>query len=163
MVRFSQPNRSRCRTVEVTAGAAEVTMLGLGNSRCDRIEFEGGMGKVTLDFSGRWSTSTRAAVKMALGELTLRLPRSVGVRLTLDRFLASFDPAGLTRVGNSFQSPGYDRAERRLDIEVTSAVGGVKVEWADQKAAGRVNSEEGKGGRITAPPFHFSPFTLSRS
>jgi Cell wall-active antibiotics response 4TMS YvqF len=133
VIRFSQPNRSRCRAVEVTAGAAEVTVLGLGNSRCDRIDFEGGMGKVTLDFDGEWSTSTEARVKMAVGDLTLRLPRTVGVRLTLDRFLASFDPAGLVRTGNSFQSPGYERAERKLDIDVVSAVGGVRVEWADAR------------------------------
>jgi hypothetical protein len=70
---------------------------------------------------------------MAMGELTLRLPRRIGVRLTLDRFLASFDPAGLVRAGSGFQSAGYDRAERRLDIDVTTAVGGVKVEWVDEK------------------------------
>ena len=134
VIRFSQPNRSRCRAAEVTAGAAEVTMLGLGNSRCDRIDFEGGVGKVTLDFDGAWMSSAQATVKMAVGELTLRLPRRVGVRLTLDRFLASFDPAGLVRAGNAFQSPGYDRAERRLDIDVTTAVGGVRVEWLDGRS-----------------------------
>jgi hypothetical protein len=69
---------------------------------------------------------------MAVGELTLRLPRRVGVRITLDRFLASFDPAGLVRSGNGFQSAGYDKAERRLDIAVTTAVGGVRVEWVDE-------------------------------
>ena len=133
VIRFSQPNRSRCRAAGITAGAAEVTMLGLGNSRCDRIDFEGGVGKVTLDFAGGWTSSSRATVKMAMGELTLRLPRRVGVRLTLDRFLASFDPAGLVPTGDGFQSAGYDRAERRLDIDVTTAVGGVKVEWVDEK------------------------------
>jgi hypothetical protein len=133
VIRFSQPNRSRCRGAEITAGAAEVTMLGLGNSRCDRIDFEGGVGKVTLDFDGAWTSSSQATVRMAVGELTLRLPRRVGVRLKLDRFLASFDPAGLARAGNGFQSPGYERAERHLDIDVMTAVGGVKVEWVDEK------------------------------
>jgi hypothetical protein len=133
VIRFSQPNRSRCRGAEITAGAAEVTMLGLGNSRCDRIDFEGGMGKVTLDFEGAWTSSSQATVKMAMGELTLRLPRRVGVRITLDRFLASFDPAGLVRASNGFQSAGYEKAERHLDIDVTTAVGGVRVEWVDEK------------------------------
>lgn len=133
VIRFSQPNRSRCRTAEITAGAAEVTVLGLGNSRCDRIDFEGGMGKTTLDFDGAWTSSSQARVKMAMGELTLRLPRRVGVRLTLDRFLARFEPAGLVRAGDHFQSAGYENAERRLDIQVTTAVGGVKIEWVDEK------------------------------
>jgi len=69
-------------------------------------------------------------VKMAMGELTLRLPRQVGVRLTLDKFFSSFHPIGLVRRGNSFESPGYDRDNRHLDIAVTSAVGQVRVEWA---------------------------------
>ncbi len=116
VIRFSQPNRSRCRTAEITAGAAEVTVLGLGNSRCDRIDFEGGMGKITLDFDGAWTSSSQARVKMAMGELTLRLPRRVGVRLTLDQFLASFEPAGLVRAGDHFQSAGYESADRQLDI-----------------------------------------------
>jgi hypothetical protein len=131
VVRFSEPNLSRCRAAEITTGAAELTVLGLGNSRCDRFALEGGMGKVTLDFAGAWTSSTAAEIKIAVGELTLRLPRKVGVRLTLDRFLASFDPAGLVRTGNAFQSPGYDQADRKLDIDVTTAVGGVRVEWAE--------------------------------
>jgi Cell wall-active antibiotics response 4TMS YvqF len=131
VIRFSQPNLARCRAAEITAGAAELTVLGLGNSRCDRFTLEGGMGKVTLDFDGAWTSSTAADIKMAVGEVTLRLPRRVGVRLTLDRFLTSFDPAGLVRTGNAFQSPDYDRAERKLVIDVTTAVGGVQVEWVE--------------------------------
>jgi hypothetical protein len=134
-VRFSQPNATRCRAATLSAGAAELTVLGLGNSRCDLIAFEGGIGRVTLDFGGAWTSSSRVAVKMALGEVALRLPRQVGVRITLDKFLSSFEPQGLVRRGTSYLSPGYDQAVRRLDIEVTTAVGGVKVEWATVGAA----------------------------
>ncbi len=131
VVRFSQPNGVRCRRGALTAGAADLTVLGLGNSRCDRIDFEGGMGKVVLDFAGAWTSSSAVSVKMAVGELTLRLPRRVGVRLILDRFLAHFDPAGLIPRDGGFESPRYAAAERRLDIVVTTAVGGVGVEWVD--------------------------------
>ncbi len=68
---------------------------------------------------------------MAMGEVTLRLPRRVGIRVNLDKFLSSFQPADLVRRGNSFVSPNYDSADRRVDINVTTAVGGVNVEWAD--------------------------------
>jgi hypothetical protein len=131
MVRFSQPNAVRCRRAAIRAGAAEVSVLGLGNSRCEEIEFEGGIGKVMLDFGGAWSTSARVEVKMAVGELTLRLPRRVGVRITMDKFLSSFEPVGLVLRGEAFESPNYDRSQRRLDIDLTTAVGGVNVEWVD--------------------------------
>ena len=130
-VRFSQPNAARCRLAALSAGAAELSVLGLGNSRCDRIAFEGGMGRVTLDFSGAWTSNAAVSVRMALGEVTLRLPRQVGVRVTLDKFLASFEPQGLVRRGRSYLSPGYDQAARHLDIDVTSAVGGVTIDWLE--------------------------------
>ncbi|MDQ3138834.1 MAG: cell wall-active antibiotics response protein [Gemmatimonadota bacterium] len=128
-VRFSRPNATRCRAAKLSAGAAELSVLGLGNSRCDRIAFEGGVGRVTLDFGGTWTSSSSVEVKMALGEVALRLPRQVGVRITLDKFLATFEPVGLVRRGGSYLSPGYDQAARHLDIHVTTAVGGVTVEW----------------------------------
>jgi hypothetical protein len=131
VVRFSRPNAARCERATISAGAAEVSVLGLGNSRCDEIEFEGGMGKVTLDFAGTWTSNARLNAKLAVGELTLRLPRRAGVRITMDKFLSSFEPAGLIRQGDQFVSPNYERSQRRLDIDLTTAVGGVKVEWVD--------------------------------
>jgi hypothetical protein len=131
VVRFSQPNAARCTRATISAGAAEVSVLGFGNSRCDEIEFEGGMGKVMLDFSGGWSSSAQVDVKMAVGELTLRLPRRIGVRITMDKFLSSFESAGLQRRGNEFVSPNYDRSQRRLNLDLTTAVGGVNVEWVE--------------------------------
>jgi hypothetical protein len=132
VIRFSRPNATRCRHATFSAGAAEISVLGLGNSRCDEIDFEGGMGSLTLDFSGTWSSSTRVEVRMAVGALTLRLPRQAGVRISMDKFLASFEPAGLVPRGDAFVSENYDRAARRLDLEITTAVGGVGVEWLDE-------------------------------
>jgi hypothetical protein len=132
VIRFSRPNATRCRRAAFSAGAAEVSVIGLGNSRCDEIEFEAGVGSVTLDFGGTWSSNARVAVKMAVGGLTLRLPRQVGVRITMDKFLSSFESAGLVRRGDEFVSDNYDRAARRLGLQITTAVGGVGVEWLDE-------------------------------
>jgi hypothetical protein len=131
VIRFSQPNGARCTLAAVTAGAADVSLLGLGNSRCDEIEFEGGVGKTFLDFSGAWSVSSKVEVRMAVGELTLSLPRTVGVRIRMDKFLASFKPVGLVRRGERFESQNYGSAERHLDIDLTTTMGGVRVEWSN--------------------------------
>lgn len=129
VVRFSQANATRCRRATFSAGAAEISVLGLGNSRCNEIDFEGGMGKVTLDFAGAWSSSARVQVKMVVGELTLRLPRRAGVRLTMDKFLSRFEPEGWVRRGDAFVTPNYDTSQQHLDLDLTTAVGGVNVEW----------------------------------
>ena len=131
VLRFSEPNPVRCELADISAGAAEVSIIGLGNSRCEAIEFEGGMGKVLLDFTGEWTSDSRVQVRMALGELTLRLPRAIGIRLRMDKILSSFEAAGLVRRGDVYESPNFDRRTRHLDLDLTTAVGGVNVEWVE--------------------------------
>lgn len=131
VVAFSRPNATRCRRAAFSAGAAEISITGLGNSRCDEIEFDGGVGSVTLDFGGSWSSSSRAKITMAMGGLTLRLPRNVGIRITMEKFLSSFEPAGLVRQDDTFVSANYARAARHLEVEITSAIGDVNIEWLD--------------------------------
>ena len=131
LVRFSQPNLIRCRTADISAGAAEVSILKLGNSRCDQIRVEGGIGRMTLDFGGAWTGSQRAELSLAVTELRLRLPRKAGVRITMDRLLTSFDHSGLIRRGNEWVTPGYDQAERHLDITLTTTIGGVAIDWTN--------------------------------
>ncbi|HEX6643140.1 MAG TPA: hypothetical protein VF037_00590 [Gemmatimonadales bacterium] len=128
-IRFSTPNLSRCGVAEVEAGAAEVALAGLGNSRCDRVTFKGGVGRALLDLSGSWSGDAELDVAMTMGELTLRLPRSLGVRVDVERFLAGFAGAGWTREGNTYLSPGYAAAERKVRIALSTAIGTVNVEW----------------------------------
>jgi len=128
-IRFSTPNLSRCTAAVIEAGAAEVALAGLGNSRCDRITFSGGVGTALLDLSGAWPTDASLDVSMTMGELTLRLPRDVGVRVEMAKFLASFGAAGWTRDGDTYLSPGYAAAERKVDIALSTTIGNVNVEW----------------------------------
>jgi hypothetical protein len=131
VVSFSQPNAIRCRTADISAGAAEVSIRKLGNSRCDQVRVEGGVGRMMLDFGGAWTGSQRVELSLAVTELRLRLPRQVGVRITMDRFLASFDPNGLVRRGGEWVTPGYDEAARHLDLALETTVGGVRIDWTD--------------------------------
>jgi hypothetical protein len=49
----------------------------------------------------------------------------------MDKFLSSFEPVGFVRRGETFQSPNYDRSQRHLDLELSTAMGGIRVEWVD--------------------------------
>ena len=130
-VRFSKPNAVRCTAAVFRAGAAELNVIGLGNSRCAKVTYEGGVGSVLLDFTGAWAGNTELDATQAMGGLTLRIPRSVGVALTTEQFLASFQPAGFTRQGNHYTSANYATARRRLDVTLTTSLGGVSVEWVN--------------------------------
>lgn len=130
-LRFSQPNRAVCSSLELNAGAAKFEAVGLGNSGCQEIRFDGGVGEVTLDLTGQWTTDSRLVANVAIGGVTLRLPRQLGVELVVDRFLASFNPVGFSRKGSSYFSEGYDARERHLRIEIKTTVGDINVEWVN--------------------------------
>lgn len=128
-VRFGSVNPGRCDSLALEAGAAEVLVQALGNSRCHTVRVSGGAGGVTLDLSGAWTGETTIAVALAVGQVTLRIPSDLGVSLSLDRFLSSFEPKGFVRVGDTWQTLEYGQSPRRVNIQLTSTVGGVKIEW----------------------------------
>jgi hypothetical protein len=128
-VRFSRPNPVTCSELSFDVGAAQFEATGLGNVNCRRMRFEGGVGKVTLDFTGDWRSSADVEVHVALGTVTLRLPRELGVTISLDRFLASFDQTGFTKRGDVWYSDNYATARRHLRVHAESAFGGIQVVW----------------------------------
>ncbi|MCU0621203.1 MAG: hypothetical protein MUC69_06860 [Gemmatimonadales bacterium] len=132
-LRVATPNPVRCSTATLESGAAELEVIGLGNARCNRTTVRGGAGRVTLDFSGRWSGDLEVTAAMKMGGLVLRIPRGTGVRLVLDRFLAKVDAEGLAPDAERqvWTSPRFEAAPHRLRIAVESAVGGLRVEWID--------------------------------
>lgn len=125
---FSRPNRVRMSDVVLKAGAAEFEAEGLGNARFDRLEFAGAIGDVVLDFSGDWERSADATIKMGVGELKLRVPRGIGVRIERRSILMSLDAPGFEKVDRSYTSPEWDTADIRLDIVLEAAFGTVEVE-----------------------------------
>lgn len=130
-VRFSRPNPVDCDALNFEVGAAEFTATGLGNVNCRRMAFRGGVGDVTLDFSGDWRNSADATAKVAIGSLKLLLPRDLGVAISLDRFLASFDHEGFTKRSGVWYSDNYASARYKLDLRVETAFGGIEVHWLD--------------------------------
>lgn len=128
---FSRPTLRPCRRLGIQVAAAEFIAEGLGNSNCERIEFQGGAGDLTMDFTGEWQHQgvTAADVRLGFGALTLRFPSQLGVSITLSRFLASFDPSGFEKRGDVYYSSNYESAAAKLDLRVQAALGDVDVVW----------------------------------
>jgi hypothetical protein len=128
-VAFRQPNPGACHSAAVTSGAGEVLITQAGNSGCPIWYFDGGVGTVTLDLGGAWPADARIRLNLALGGVKLLAPKELGLRVRMGGFLAKFAAERFSRSGRIYTSEGYQRATRRLEIEVSSALGGVSVEW----------------------------------
>jgi len=132
VVRFSRPNPVACSALTLEAGAARFEVIGIANANCRRVSFQGGVGEVTLDFSGDWRGSMNTDINVGIGSLNLRLPRDVGVAIQLNRFLASFASAGFIKRGRTYYSANWDNSRHRLTLDVNATIGGVDVTWLDR-------------------------------
>lgn len=132
LVTFSQPTLMDCERLVLEVAAAEFDVTRLGNARCSEVQFKAGAGEFTLDFTGAWTEGmeTKAEIDFGLAELTLRLPRGLGVSVDLEnRFLASFEKAGFERRAGVFYTSDYDEATSKLVIDASAFLGEINVEW----------------------------------
>lgn len=126
-IRFSEPNPIQCERLEISMGAAALHAVGLGNANCARIRFEGGVGDVTLDFSGEWRRPMEAELTIALGSATLVVPEDVGISVDKETFLADFDDAGFEKRGSVYYSRNWNSARHRLTVEIEGAFGDINI------------------------------------
>lgn len=125
---FDQPNPVRMERMELRAGAVDFQAEQLGNARFDSLDFAGGVGDVSLDFSGDWEGEASGRIKLALGTLTLRFPVDLGVRITKSTFLTSFDAVGFREVDGGYESENWSEASKRLELHVDTKFGTVEIE-----------------------------------
>jgi hypothetical protein len=128
---FSSPNRARMRALDVDVGAASFEARNLANANVAAMRIHGGVGGVDLDFGGQWSQDVSVDVDLALGKLALHVPRDVGVRVELQKFLASFDQQGLQKRGDAYFSENWDRAKYHLRLHARTTFGGIEIDRAN--------------------------------
>ncbi len=127
-VRFGSPNRTRMERLSLKTAAAEFRGEGLGNARFDHLEFGALVGDVTLDFDGQWDADATAKIKMGLGELVIRVPTEIGVRINRKSLFTSFSAEEFERDGDAYVTPNWDSASIHLDIELDAGLVSVKIE-----------------------------------
>jgi hypothetical protein len=130
-VTVSRPNQERCTDFKLEVGAAKFDATGLGNLNCENFDVDGGVGDVTLDFNGAWRVDTEVSIDMGLGQLTLMVPRGLGVQVRKDGFLASFDSEGLVKRGNVYYSENFEKAGNRIFFNIDAAFGAIRIVWVE--------------------------------
>jgi len=125
---FSSPNKARMRHLDVKLGAAGFVITNLGNANVEFIRVDGGVGSVDLDFGGTIKQDVSVDANVALGKLTLHLPPDVGIRVDVQRVLASFDHPGLSRRGGAYYSDNWDEAKVRMRVRAQTVFGAIEID-----------------------------------
>lgn len=110
--------------------------LGLGKSTVDLrdvdvrdLEVVTGVGETTLDLSGARTDDVDARVTSGVGELVIRVPKGVGVRITGgNQMVGELIANGFTKQGDTRMNAAYGSAGPKIEIAVTGGIGEIRIE-----------------------------------
>lgn len=128
-VSFSAPNPGQMTKLEYDTGASTVSFTGLANANFKTMEFTGGAGTYTLDFTGALRTDGTVRIKAGVGTVRLVVPAGTAARVTVDGTLTdvSLEGTWVTDEKVYQTEAAADRRAKRLDIKVQMSVGRLEL------------------------------------
>ncbi|MFH2054472.1 MAG: LiaF domain-containing protein [bacterium] len=130
-INFSEPNRQVLEMFRVDAGACDLEMRGLGNCKFEHLDFDGGVGSFTLDFTGEFDFEASAEISVGLGSIEIILPEDIGVRIEAeDNWLSSIDlpRRHFDRVDEDvYETENYETATGKLTLQLDVGLGSADI------------------------------------
>jgi hypothetical protein len=111
--------------LDMGAGTSDLQLAGLSLTGLD---VSLGAGESTIDLSGGWASDLDATIDAGAGDISIRLPRDVGVRVEVVAGLGTIDAPGLTQVGNVYTNDAYEASDVTLQVAIKAGVGRINLE-----------------------------------
>jgi hypothetical protein len=127
-VYFNQPNPADMNELKIQAGAADLLVEGIGNASPDRVRVDGGVGDLSLDFTGDWANSTDVNIMAGASTVTLRFPRNVGVQVSVEGLSGVDADADFSRSGDTYTNSAFGTADVEIVVDLSVGVGDVNLE-----------------------------------
>lgn len=126
-MQFDEPARTPMDELTLNTGASKVKISGIGHASPEHVKVQGGVGDITLDFTGAWSRSADVQITAGVGSLTLRLPDDIGVEVKTEGGLTNVNVDGLRQEGDAYVNSAFGETEITLHLVVTTGIGNLRL------------------------------------
>jgi hypothetical protein len=113
--------------LEVSTGASK-SELNLSAIDLTRLKVETGAGEGTIDLSGGWSHDLSVIIQGGVGNLTVILPREMGVRVRVETGIGNVKTAGLSKDGNDYVNEALGVSSQTLSIDIQAGIGAIDLQ-----------------------------------
>jgi len=126
---FNKPNLVDLKNINIKTGASTVKIIGLANANFDEMNFTGGAGSYTFDFSGELTKKSKVNINTGAAKIILKIPSNTGTKIISRNFPASkLDIRGFIKINDqTYISPEYGKSDVELDIEIKGGLVDVEV------------------------------------
>jgi hypothetical protein len=111
--------------VKFGVGQADLVLSGL---ELTGLDINNGVGLTTIDLRGEWGRSLSAHIKGGIGDIKLRLPDNIGVRIDTLVNLGNVAARGFKKKDDVYINDPYGTTPVSLDIALESGIGKVTLE-----------------------------------
>jgi hypothetical protein len=131
-VDFDTPNLIPMDYLEISTKVGEAQLHNLGNARYREASINGGIGEMTADFSGSVEPDSKADIDLDIGETTVVLPDTAGVRMEIGGMLSFMSSKQISgsffKRGRYYYSDDYDEKKSKCTFHITPGLGELRVE-----------------------------------
>jgi N-terminal domain of toast_rack, DUF2154 len=113
--------------LKVQLGAGK-SMLNLSSLVLSAVDIECGAGETAIDLSGTWAKTTSIKISGGVGQLSVRLPKDVGVRVKADTGIGNTNATGLSKDGNVYTNAAYGTSPITLNLDIEAGVGEIRLD-----------------------------------
>jgi hypothetical protein len=127
---FNQPNLVDLKNINIKTGASTVKIIGLANANFNEMDFTGGAGNYTFDFSGNLTKKSKVNINAGAAKIILKIPSAIGSKIIIESFPAvKLDIRGFEKINDqTYISPEYGKSDAELDIEIKGGLLDVEVD-----------------------------------
>lgn len=111
-------------SVDMGGGTSDLQLTGLSLTGLD---VSLGAGIYTVDLSGDWARNLDATIDAGAATLTLRLPKSVGVRVKVESGPHTIEATGLTKDGDVYTNAAYGVSDVTFQIDLQVGIGTINL------------------------------------
>lgn len=111
----------------------EIRLLGgklnidLHNSSLPRLNFKAFAGEANVDLSGTWENDLNADFIGGVGELNLKLPEKVGIRVHASGILGDVDAPDFIKENSIYTNDAYGKTKVTLFIDIFGGIGNANL------------------------------------
>jgi hypothetical protein len=124
-IRFDELNPEPMDRLSYQTGASEITRIGLANANFAEMNFDGGAGEYSFDFSGNLQRDAMVTIDVGLSTVRIIVPFGVAAHVDADGAAEKIFALGAWQTeGDSYVNPG---AGSQLTIKVNVGAGNVHL------------------------------------
>ncbi len=109
--------------------------LGAGEFKADlnkinlkELNVEMGVGKVDLDISGNYKNNVKVDIQGGVGEATVYLPKSIGVKIKAEKGVGAVNANGFIVEGeNIYKNSQYGKSKNSIEVNIEAGVGAINI------------------------------------